>query len=54
MLTRRLTIGSTASAVGMRFADEPTHLWEIPEPSPLEFPVPGGDPALPEPEPVGA
>ncbi len=38
----------------MRFTDEPTHLWEIPEPSPVEIPVPSYDPALPEPQPVAA
>ena len=38
----------------MRFTDEPTHLWDIPEPSPVEIPAPCHDPALPEPQPVSA
>lgn len=38
----------------MRFTDEPTHLWEIPEPSPAEIPVLSHDPAVSEPQPVTA
>lgn len=40
--------------VTMRFTDEPTHLWEIPEPLPVEIDVPCHVPALPEPGPAGA
>jgi hypothetical protein len=40
--------------VTMRFTDEPTHLWEIPEPSPVEILVPSYEPELSDPQPVPA
>ena len=36
----------------MRLTEEPTHVWEIPEPTPFEIPVPRHDPATSQPEPV--
>jgi hypothetical protein len=55
MSSNRIPTRSQAAIVRltMRFTDEPTHLWDLPEPSPVEFPVPRHDPALPEHEPVG-
>jgi hypothetical protein len=49
-----IALGKVIVVGTMRFTDEPTHLWEIPEPSPVEFPVPSHDPAVPEPQPVAA
>ncbi len=48
------SLGKVIVVGTMRFTDEPTHLWEIPEPSPVEIPVPSHDPAVPESHPVPA
>lgn len=42
------------SGCQMSFTDPPTHIWEIPEPTPIELPERTNDPAIPEPEPVHA
>jgi cation diffusion facilitator CzcD-associated flavoprotein CzcO len=31
----------------MGLTEEPTHIWEIPEPVPFEFPLPSHEPAVP-------
>lgn len=36
----------------MGLTEEPTHIWEVGEPAPLEIPVPRHEPAVPELEPA--
>jgi hypothetical protein len=38
----------------MGLTEEPTQIWEIPEPVPFEFPLPSHEPAVPDLEPVHA
>ena len=38
----------------MGLTEEPTHVWEVGEPAPLEIPVPCHEPAVPELEPARA
>ena len=46
--------GSEADTVPrMSFTEEPSHVWEVGAPAPLEIPEPGHEPAVPELEPAG-
>jgi hypothetical protein len=46
--------GSQADAVPrMSFTEEPSHVWEVGAPAPLEIPEPCHEPAVPELEPAG-
>jgi hypothetical protein len=45
---------SVDSTPTMSLTGPATQIWEIPEPAPLEFPLPSHEPAVPSPEPVGA
>ena len=38
----------------MGFTQEPTHVWEVGEPTPFETPEPCREPALPKLEPAGS
>jgi hypothetical protein len=37
--------------VRMSFTDQPTHVWQAPEPAPLELPLPSHEPATASPAP---